>query len=435
MFETKRELMQKDLKHLEKSIYPKYQEAAKNIPVQRADVEKLSQKMTTALDNQREALQTEIDTIIQEMKSEIHDMDVQHIAAIDRQEDAMNHIITEILQVIQDLKRLLDTSDVCLVSEYTSRTQEFRSLPAQFQVTLPTFIPQEINRKQIRQQIGSLSKLAITSPLLDKLQTISDIFIQSVYERQQSVSCLSDNELWICGHHDRIMRLYNLQGESMRSVQTKSGNWPGDIAVTLSGHLVYADYKDKSINQVIGTKIQALVKKMKWRPYNLCSTSSGDLLVSMHSDGDDSVTKIVRYSGTKKKQSIQWDSQGNPLYSPGYYKYLIENRNLDICVADFLARAVVVVNAAGKLRFRYTGTSNSPQGPFKPAGITTDSRGNILTADFNNDRIHIIDHDGCFLRYIHCDLKFPWSLCMDFRDNLFVAERYTGKVKKLQCYK
>ena len=33
LFETKKELMQKDLQELEKSIIPTYQEAAKNIPV------------------------------------------------------------------------------------------------------------------------------------------------------------------------------------------------------------------------------------------------------------------------------------------------------------------------------------------------------------------------------------------------------------------
>ena len=135
LFETMRELIQKDLQDLEKSIYPKYQEVATNIPVQRADVNKRSQKLTTALDTQGEALHTEIDTIIQGMKSEIDGMETKHIAAIDQQEDAINHTIPEIKQAILDLKRLLDTSDVCLVSEYTSRTEEFMSLPAQFQVT------------------------------------------------------------------------------------------------------------------------------------------------------------------------------------------------------------------------------------------------------------------------------------------------------------
>nr|XP_022299110.1 E3 ubiquitin-protein ligase TRIM71-like [Crassostrea virginica]XP_022299111.1 E3 ubiquitin-protein ligase TRIM71-like [Crassostrea virginica] len=431
----KKELIRKDLQELEESIYPKYEEAATNIPVQRADVNKRSQKLTTALDKQGEALHTEIDTIMQGMKSDIDDMDAQHIDAIDQQEVAINKTSTEIKKVIQDLKRLLDTSDVCLVSEYTSRTEEFRSLPAQFQVTSPTFTPQEIHREQIHQQIGSLSELGITylvPTLLDEPRILTDI--QTECRELDSVSCLSDSELWTCGD-DNILRLYNLQGELLSSVQTESGNVLQDTAVTRSGDLVYADYS--SINLVSGTQIQRLITRRGWRPLSLCSTSSGDLLVIMRSD-DGEQTKVVRYSGSTEKQTIQWDDQGNKLYSEGYYitKYLSENRNSDICVADWGACAVVVVSAAGKLRFRYTGPPSTPRGSFRPRGITTDSQANILTSDQDNHRIHIIDQDGLFLRFIHnCGLQCPLGLCVDSRDNLFVAEFTTGKVKKLQYYK
>ena len=95
-------------------------------------------------------------------------MDKQHLAAITIQEDIINKTLHEIKQVIVDLQKLLDSDDVCLVSEYTSRNEEFRGLPAQFQATLPTFSPREINREQLYQQLGSLSQFPITYTLTDE---------------------------------------------------------------------------------------------------------------------------------------------------------------------------------------------------------------------------------------------------------------------------
>ena len=251
-----------------------------------------------------------------------------------------------------------------------------------------------------------------------------------------SVVCLRDHGLWTCyTYHDTMIR-YNLRGEQQAEEVTRSGQEPYDIAV-LRGKLVYTDSNLRCI-EIIAREARVLIRTeiillRVWIPQGVCSTRSGDLLVIMKSHSeDDRETRVARYTYFGiRAMTIQRDAQGQPLYSSGYYKYLAENRNGDICVADSEANAVVVVNANGHLRFRYT----SDFGVFTPRAIATDSQANILTTDWVNHCVHIIDRDGHFLRFIdNCNLQHPYGLSVDTEDNLFVAELSTGRVKKIQYF-
>lgn len=110
----------------------------------------------------------------------------------------------------------------------------------------------------------------------------------------------------------------------------------------------------------------------------MCVSSTVEVMVSMYSgDIRNYQTKVVFHSGsTEKKNPIQFDNKGEPLLSDsGDIKYIIENRNHDISVADCGAGAIVVVNQDGKFMGRYIGYPTATKNkPCKPYAITAVAR-------------------------------------------------------------
>ncbi|XP_056007716.1 E3 ubiquitin-protein ligase TRIM71-like [Ostrea edulis] len=429
---SKKQRIQKDLEELENKIYPRYTEISSAVQTEKAEVETNYGKLATTADQQGKVWHREVTAIVNKRKADIVETKTKHLSLLDKQADEITHRMTEINQAILEMKNILDTNDISLTSTYKSRNDEFNKLPPKIKVTLPSLSLPTINTETLNEMFGLLTSLSVTTvkTLLDEPRLTATI--DTEYIQLSSVSCLSEDQVWTCSLNNKTMKLLNLQSKLLTSIQTKSENEPRDIAVTRDGYLVYTDTRDGTVNLIKNKQIQTVITLQGWIPLSVCCTAANNLLVTMVSD-DRNQSKVVRYSGSTQKQSIQFDDQGRPLYSSGgYYKYISENRNLDICVADRSASAVVVVNQSGKLRFRYTGHPSNTWQSFTPVGITTDSQSHILTADCDNHRIHILDQDGQFLRYIHCDLRRPLGLCVDIRDNLFVAECRTAEVKKIE---
>jgi hypothetical protein len=419
--------LQKDLKELENSLHTQYEEMAFNVQTEKAKLEMHYQELTATANQEGEILLREITAIVNQRKAQIAEMKNKHLIILDKHRDEIAQRITEIKQAMMDIKHTLDTDDIFKISTYKSKNVELNALPPKVQVTLPSLSPRKIDREKLHEMFGSLSS---KSPLLVEPQLKETI--HTGYEDLFSVSCLSDDQLWARGN-SRIIELLDCQGERLKSIQTDSGNWPQDIEVTQDGNLLYTDPDKRSVNLVKSKHIQTVITQQGWIPRKVCSSSTGELLVIMARD-DYRQCKVSRYFGSTEIQTIQFDDQGRPLYSSGRNtKCICENRNLDICVADRAAKAVVVVKQLGKLHFSYNGNFSIDKRLFDPVGITTDSQSHILITDCNNNRIHILEQNGLFLCYIdNCHLCGPFGLCVDTRDNLFVAELDTSKVKKIQ---
>ncbi|XP_052676186.1 uncharacterized protein LOC128157653 [Crassostrea angulata] len=446
VYKTKKNNIEKDTEELENLISPKYKEIAIDLENQLANLDGGYEKLTTTMSKQGEQWHREIDIVINKMKTEISEIKVKHKDILQKHLDEIKQIQSLIKQTLLALNEIDKSTAVAPTIEYNSNIREFSKLPPKLQVKLPTYIPKPIDREKLYSLFGQITPLSTAKEesvslmnqpntsvreLLDEPELVATI--QTGCEKLLGVTCLDEDGVWTDECTNKI-KCFNIKGSLLQTIGTKSGQYPNDIVVNSDGDLLYSEWKTRTVNKVKNGQIEELIILQGWIPCNLCVTSTGDLLVTMYSNNG-TQSKVVRYLGSTEKQTIQFDDEGKPLYSGNSnIKYITENRNHEICVADFRARAVVVVNQDGKLRWRYSGhPSVTKNKPFKPCGITTDSHSRILTADRDNHCIHILDHNGQLLRYIdNCDLNNPYGLCVDNNENLFVSEYKKGNVKKIK---
>ncbi|XP_065938047.1 E3 ubiquitin-protein ligase TRIM71-like [Magallana gigas] len=450
VYNAKKEVIKKETKDLKNHIAPKYEKIARDLKNQLANLDGGYEKLTSAMSKQGEQWHREIDIVIKKMKTEISEIKVKHRDVLQKHLNEIKQVQSLIKETLQTIRKIEKSTEVSLTIEYSSKIREFSKLQPKVHVSLPTFIPKPIDPKKLYSLFGKITPLSTATEenvlslnqpntsvreLLDEPELVATI--QTGYEELLCVACLNDGSILTSGKTNDI-KCFNIKGSLLQTIKAKLKGWPNDIAVNSDGGLLYLNGVKGTVCIVKNGKTEKVITlPEEWTPNTLCVTPTGDLLVTMFCD-DETQSKVVRYSGSTEKQTIQFNDEGKPLYSGNSRpKYITENRNHDICVADCAAGAVVVVYQDGKLRWRYTGhPSVTKNKPFKPIGITTDSQSRILTADTDNHCIHILDQNGQFLRYIdNCDQEDPHGLCVDNNDNLYVCEYWKGNVKKIKYLK
>ncbi|XP_065944945.1 uncharacterized protein [Magallana gigas] len=429
-------------------ILPSYVTIAQQLHNELDHIEKKHEEVVREIEKHGELKHLDINKTVNILKAEADAIRNNQVQTLQQEITAIDGKISSIEEVIENTQNVLDSQSLIMVSSYVSRCQEFKMLPQTVNVKMPQFKDRVIPQTEQNSMFGSLSvddlqtevvyteipaalysspfkELMENPEIVNTIQSCNSACLYSVVCRGKDMVFTTCDDCTI-----ENIKLTEKGDSKMQRSRPELENPPWDITLDKDGHLVYTD--EETINLLKNDKIQVLLTLDNWIPLNLCNTLYGDLLVIMDSC-DQKQTRVVRYSGTEEKQSIQFDEKGQPFFnSYNGYKYIAENRNLDICVVDCQAGAVVVLDQAGKLRFRYTGQMSTPKNRlFCPLGLTTDSQCQILISDISNDCIHVIDQDGQFLRYIDCGLKCPWGLCTDMDDNLYVAEK-GGTLRKIK---
>lgn len=267
------------------------------------------------------------------MKTNVDDINFKYMAYLKKREDEITCIISEIQQNMSDMKRLLDSYDVCHVCSYKSKIAVFRKLPPKLTVCLPKFIPHQIDEAEINQQLGVVLKLKVITreydpsfiskevipflpkrPLMTNPIAMTYIVTESGNNQLCYVSCVSNTEIWTSGC-DEFLRLYNLEGKLVKFIKTKSGKVPIAIAIIRFDDLIYADNYDRSLNIVKGTEVHTMIRLQEWRPIGVCSSSSDELLLLMVNDSYNQ-KKLCVIPDLQKNKPFNSTTKANLFFRP-----------------------------------------------------------------------------------------------------------------------
>ncbi|CAH1787729.1 unnamed protein product [Owenia fusiformis] len=154
-------------------------------------------------------------------------------------------------------------------------------------------------------------------------------------------------------------------------------------------------------------------------PFYICMNSAGELLVI------DSAAKCV-YIVDYNDGSILATIGDGILNGPSF---VTNNSRYSVIVSDALTDCVYMFNRKGDLENSY-GTKGSGNDQLDwPCGVCTDSLDNIIIADCNNDRIHLLDPTGRFIKYLltpEDNVKYPYALAIDHNGDLLVSTWLSG---------
>ncbi|KAJ8298956.1 hypothetical protein KUTeg_023016 [Tegillarca granosa] len=208
---------------------------------------------------------------------------------------------------------------------------------------------------------------------------------------------------------------------------------------TKHGDIIATDNNKPSLHKLTkeGVKTQT-ISTSPLQCTGICEASAGKLLVCFL----DKLSYVVDNSSRRLVSKITMG--GNIIESYEHHngsrlftwpQGVSENINKDICVVDRTSKTsgrLVVMDKTGKLKYTYEG-QKLPQ-PFDPFYVKCDKSGHVIVNDFYNTKVHMLDMDGRFIRYIADEniLKNdPFSLEFDKNGVLWVG-CYNGNVYKLK---
>ncbi|XP_056021507.1 uncharacterized protein LOC125651566 [Ostrea edulis] len=385
-----------------------------------------------------------IEKTVKALHKELDDMQKEHEPLLQKQKRELEDILEKIHEMNATTIKLKCSQSVMEMKKCIVKFKKMETPSEITQYSFPVLCECKIDDNYLKSYFGYIENIQERKISLPRL--IPEDAVISNHKLLEVPKVITAIDTWFPAEKKNDERLYNIGvindskvvmgGESKElKLFDFQGNLHDSVAITTHGmyltvynkQVIYTERGSNTVYRVADDKtIQTIFTTGKWRPRGITSTASDDLLVCLRKADQ---SKVMRYSITGTVlQEIQYDSQGHTLY--GKINSITENINGDIIVTEWNKNAVIAVNRLGIFRFSYSGRDKL----FFACAVTTDPAGHVIVTDSTGDKIHMLDRDGRFLRYIIPDqgIKYPRSVCIVGDGELFVGESKTGIAKRIK---
>nr|XP_022320064.1 E3 ubiquitin-protein ligase TRIM71-like [Crassostrea virginica] len=384
-----------------------------------------------------------IDNHVKKLHQELDELQKQSESAIQKQKREFEEMIGKMDEMNRKTTVLQKSKNVTEMQKFRLVIKGQKTLREFTQYTFPTFLECKIDENYMKTYFGYIEKMQERKiPLLEKnvmpdpdsgRRVLEAPSVSSVIDtgfpadkkynkRLYDMAVTDDQKVWMGGQGTEL-KLFDLQGHLHHTVTITSR---GLYICMYNKQVLYTDRIDNTVKKISDDDtVVTLFTTGDWSPRGITGSASGDLLVCLFKDDQ---SKVVRYSSNGTVlQEIQYDSQCQPLYQKVWY--IAENVNGDIIVTDYKKGIVIAVDRLGIFRYTYSKKDKE----FYALSVATDSVGHVYVTDGEGDKIHMLDRDGRFLRYIIPEggIEAPRAVCMVGDREMIVGECLTGLAKRI----
>ncbi|XP_052698681.1 E3 ubiquitin-protein ligase TRIM36-like [Crassostrea angulata] len=364
-----------------------------------------------------------IEKTVKKLHQELDGMQKEHEVVLQKQKTELVEMIRRVDDMNAKTAKLHTAKNVKELQSFVSVFQNQKIMSEVSQYSFPNFYEYKIDEYLE----NKLKEKALSGRRILEVPTVTSVIdtgfpaSEKLKNRLYDMAVTKDNKVWMGGESTEL-KLFDLQGNLHHTVSITAR---GMFVCIYNKQVVYTGINDVKMISDTDTVV-TMFTTGDWIPRGVTSAASGDLLVCLRKDDQ---SKVVRYSSTGTVlQEIQYDSQCQPLYND--VTYVTENVNGDIIVTDLEKNAVIAVDRLGILLYSYSGKDSD----FKAVSVATDSVGHVIITDYKGNKIHILDRDGQFLRYINPEGKInrPRGVCILGHGEMMVGECFTGIAKRIK---